>query len=208
MFIAFFDYIEYRLHLGRYSGSSIENAHGKLATSLNFPTGEFPKPGQIIIVHTRNSFISWLVMYFTGSIWSHTSIGVDRGDIVEATLGGVIAHPFTDILNGTDYLLIGRPPVTPEQEHALVESARATVGVTKFSYSMAAIIGLRLLLGIDEKYDLRLSIDLLVMLLLTCWFGRNHGRIVKFFSTVGVSYIAIVLFYTRHRRNLRASHAH
>jgi hypothetical protein len=203
MLIALLDYIKYRLQVGRYSARSIEQAHGSLATAENFPPDSFPKPGQIIIVHTRESFISWLVMYFTDSIWSHTAIGVDDGDIVEVTLGGTIAHPFADILNNTDYLIIGRPPMTQDQERGIAEHARSGVGVVKLSYRVAATMGIRTLLGRDDKYRIRLSLDLLTVLLLICWMVRRRKTALISSSIFGILYITTVIVNTKYRRSLR-----
>jgi len=206
MLIALFDYMKYRSHIGRYSDRSIEKSHGKLATSANFPSDMFPKPGQIIMVHGRDSFLSWLIMYFTNSIWSHTAAGIDNGDIVEATLKGVVAHPFTDILNGTDYLVVKEiAGLTVDQEHTLVETGRSSVG-TKYSYSGVAKLGLRLLVGRHGDYHPRLSIDLITTLLLTSWFGRHHRRLVVSCSALGIFYIVIVVLNTRYRKNLRDGH--
>lgn len=203
MIIALVDYMRYRLQVGRYSAPSIEQANGRLATAENFPADSFPKPGQIIIVHTRGSFVSWLVMYFTDSIWSHTAIGVDDGDIVEVTLGGTIAHPFADILNGNDYLIVGRPPATEEQERSIAAHARSTVGVTKFSYRAALTIGVRALLGRDDKYRTRLSLDLLTILFLICWVGRRRKAVIIGSTAFAILYAMTVILNTRHRRNLQ-----
>jgi hypothetical protein len=193
---------------GRYSSRFIEASGGRLATRENFPPEEFPKPGQTIISHTPDSFISWLVMYFTDSVWSHMALGVDHGEIVEATLEGTVAHPFADILNGSDYLLVYTPPqISAEQERGFVESARSLVGGTRYGYLTAAIIGLRLLAGRDINYRLRLSADLMMVLEGLCWLGRRRRRIA-FGAVLGLLYTAIVLLHTKYRRTRRASHLH
>jgi hypothetical protein len=136
-------------------------------------------------------------------------MGVDHGEIVEATLEGTVVHPFFDILNGSDYLLIYTPPqISAEQERAFVESARSLVGVTKYGYLTAAIIGLRLLAGRDINYRPRLSADLMISLLLLCWPGHRRRRRVAFGALLGLLYAAIVLFHTKYRRTMRASHPH
>jgi hypothetical protein len=205
---ALVDYTRYRMKRGRYSPKFIEASGGRLATLNNFQANEFPKPGQSIISHTPDSFISWLTMYFTDSIWSHIALGVDHGEIVEVTLEGTVVHPFVDILNGRDYLLIYTPEMSAEQERGFAESARSGVGVTKYGYLAAAIIGLRLLAGRDINYRPRLFADPMIVLLLLCWLGRRRTRIVSFGALIGLSHAAIVLLHTKYRRTRRASHHH
>jgi hypothetical protein len=207
MFNALMDYARYRMKRGRYASKFIEASGGRLATVENFPPGEFPKPGQFIISHTPDSFMSWLVMYFTDSIWSHIAAAVDHGEIVETTLEGTIVHPFRDILNGSDYLLVYTPPhLSAEQERALSEAARSLVGVTKYGYPAAAIIFLRLSAGRDINYRPRLSADFLTVLLLLCWLGRRRKLILVCGSVLGLLYTAMVLLHAKYRRNMRASH--
>lgn len=206
MFNALMDYARYRMKRGRYASKFIEASGGRLATANNFPQDEFPKPGQVVISHTPDSFLSWLVMYFTDSIWSHMAAAVVDGEVVETTLEGTVVHPFLDLLNGNDYLLIYSPPsASAEQARAFAESARSLVGVSKYGYLTAAIIGLRLLIGRDINYRPRLSADFLGVLLALCWLGRRQGRIIVGGSVLGVLYTAIVLLHTKYRRTMRAS---
>lgn len=157
-----------------------------------------------MVVHTRDSFISWLVMYFSNSVWSHTAIVVDNGNIVEVTLDGTIEHRFSDGLNDKDYLVIGGPPMTAEQQRSVVEGARSGVGVTKFSYRDAALIGLRNLAGVSPNYNPRLSIDLLTVLFAACWFSRRNKWIMVPGIESSILYVAIVVAGTKHRRDFRA----
>lgn len=148
-------------------------------------------------------------MYVTDNIWSHMAMGIGNGDIAEVTLAeGSVAHPFTDVLNDTDYLLIFRPSTTPEEQQQFAGAARATVGMSKFSYLIAAIIGFRILLGRDQNYRIRISGDLITALLVGCWLSRRHGKIVAACAFTGALYVANVFLNIGYRKSVRTSRLH
>jgi hypothetical protein len=151
------------------------------------------------VVHTRDSFLGWLVMYFTNSVWSHSAISIGNGAVVEVTLGGTIAHPFADLLNNADYLLIGGPDLSAEEEVAVTKSALSRVGVTKFSYLTALIIGCRTFIGRDPAYRFRLSADPLTVLLISCWIGRRHRMIYASCTAGALLLVGSVLINARKR---------
>jgi hypothetical protein len=203
MIVALCDYLSYRMRIGRYSGRAIEALGGKLADADHWSGDNRPGPGQYIVVHTRNSFLSWLVMYFTDSVWSHSAIVVDRGDIVEVTLAGTVAHPFKDCLNDQDYIIASRDSLTMDQQRGIIGDARSRVGVTKFGYRIALHIGLRTLAGRDSAYRFRLSLDVITPVLTACYFGRHRRRLAIIGFLSSFFYLIVVASNCKRRKEER-----
>jgi hypothetical protein len=203
MLLALMDYAAYRMHRKQYASSAIEAQGGKLASARNFPDDQLPKPGDIIVYHTRDSFLSWLVMYFTNSVWSHSATAVDAGDIVGVTTQGAIGHPFTDCLNDEDYIVFGTPlPLTPEQQAKIVESARSHVGTVKFSWPGAIKIGYYNLIGGPyAERNPRLYADVSITLMASIWLNRRRPLVRSAWLLVSAAYLLTILVNTRRRKN-------
>jgi hypothetical protein len=199
MLLALQDYTAYRFRRGRYSKNAIEAMGGKLAIAANFTGDQAPKPGDIIIVHTRDSFISWLVMYFTNSVWSHTAMAVDNGDIHDVTTYGTFVHPFADFLNGADYLYPGRQPLTNEGRARLVAVAREH-GDAQFSWLSAIKIGGYEVIGRSRSTNLRLYIDVLNVLLVSAYLTRKRRRLNGAVLSLIFQYLIVLAANTRYRR--------
>ncbi len=106
MFFAAYDYFRYRSGTGRYSPEAIRKQGGVLASPELENIANCMTPGNILFLHTRNSFLSWMVMYYTDSLWSHTGMIADNRNIIDATTSGVIEHPFSDYLDGRSFICI------------------------------------------------------------------------------------------------------
>ena len=57
------------------------------------------KRGDILLVHTRRSFISFLIRKFTKSYWNHVGVFVSKDDqwpkwVIEALPSGIVGRPF------------------------------------------------------------------------------------------------------------------
>ena len=57
------------------------------------------KRGDILLVHTHRSFISFLIRKFTKSYWNHVGVFVSKDDqwpkwVIEALPGGIVGRPF------------------------------------------------------------------------------------------------------------------
>jgi cell wall-associated NlpC family hydrolase len=57
------------------------------------------KRGDILLVHTKGSLISWLIRKFTKSYWNHVGIFVSKDNqwpkwVIEALGEGIVARPF------------------------------------------------------------------------------------------------------------------
>jgi len=85
------DYILYRLQLGKYS---VECKRDRHPINLSWE-GEYEQvleevlaSGDVIFCANNNSFISWLVQYFTKTDISHTGVYIGNGKVLHATLSG------------------------------------------------------------------------------------------------------------------------
>jgi hypothetical protein len=201
MMFAVIDYVAYRLKRGKYSAASIEAEGGKLASPGNFPEGQFPQPAAIIVFHTRDSFLSWLVMYFTNSVWSHSAVATYDGEFVEVTVDqGTIEHPFADSLNSKDYVKYGLPrQLTADQQAGIVAAAQASVGNVRFSWFGAIRLGFYILMGRHPTRHPRLYADILLLLSMFYWLGRNK-RLIKLTSTSLVFLYIVILSKNRKYR--------
>jgi hypothetical protein len=105
MIFAILDFVNYKNKTKNYSFDAIKKEGGIELNDLNFDK-IFPlKPGTIFI-HPPNSFLSWLIMYYTSCIWSHVMTTFDYDNVVDVTLKGVIIHPFRDYFDKGFYSLI------------------------------------------------------------------------------------------------------
>jgi DNA-binding transcriptional regulator YhcF (GntR family) len=203
MLLALLDYTAYRMYRKRYASNAIEAKGGKLASVRNFPDDQMPKSGDIIVCHTRDSFLSWLVMYFTNSIWSHSATAVDHGDVVDLTIQGTVEHPFTDYLNDVDYVIVGSPlPLTSEQQAELVKIARSSVGVIKYSWLGTIKVGCYQLIGGPyAERNPRLYADVLMTLVAISWIGRKHRPLRFTCLSLGAVYTLTILVNAKRRKN-------
>lgn len=85
------DYIFYRLRLGRHSVEAKRNRH---PINLSWE-GEYEPvlekiltEGDLLFFAKNNSFISWLVQYFTKADISHAGVYMGEGKVIHATLSG------------------------------------------------------------------------------------------------------------------------
>jgi hypothetical protein len=98
MIFAIYDYLIYKLNRGKYSDRKLDEEKAMLLTN-----DLLLEPGNIIFFHTRNSFISWIICYYTDSLWSHVGTISFNNNIIDVTTAGVIEHPLTDYADGNTY---------------------------------------------------------------------------------------------------------
>src|ERR1039458_498005 len=164
MIFAILDYMNYRRRRGTYSDASIRAEGGQLAVPENFPHPEQFKMPTLVALHTADCFLSWLVMYYTSSVWSHVASFSENGYIIDATTDGVIEHPFSDYLDGKSYILIKTFEIktTDEQQKGVLAWAREQVGC---GFNWVGVIRLFLytIFGFRDKYRVRYSVDFLLL---------------------------------------------
>lgn len=205
MIFALFDYINYRNRKCIYSAENISAQGGKLATSNNFPNLHKYGAGDLFLYHGYNSLLSWLVMYYTSSAWSHTGLFTENGNIIDSTTAGVMEHPLSDYFDGKSYICIvalKEGIATKEQLQEGIKWARSTVGC---SYNWHGIIRLflRIIMGAHADYRPRYSCDILLLLSLLLPLCALSNMICMLLLSLSVIYLLIVIINTPRRRKMR-----
>lgn len=165
MIFALLDYLNYRKHRGPYSPATIERQGGKFATQSLYSCLEDAQPGDHMLYHGSNSILSWLVMYFTESIWSHIAVFGENGYLYDLTTSGLIKHHFSDYLDGNGYITLGRQKqITKEQVQKSIQWVEEQLKRgCRFSWWKVFCLGVAILFGGHRHYRFRLTIDFLVL---------------------------------------------
>lgn len=166
MVFALIDYINYKRKRNQYSIGAIRKQGGLELNDENYAK-IFPlRPGFILIHHTH-SFVSWLIMYFTTGVWSHTMNPVGPFNVLDVTLSGTLVHPFKDYFNKGIYAMIVYFNIPEDKVDFGIaqELAQESIGI-KYGYHKAFRIFLYIIFGLKHSYRLKFSIDIFVTLLL------------------------------------------
>ncbi len=205
MLFAILDYINYRRRRGHYSDESIRKEGGRLAAPENFPMLLDLGPRHRFVYHTRDSFLSWLVMYYTASVWSHVGNFTERGHIIDATTAGVIEHPLSDYFDGKSYIIIlaaKKGLVSDEQLAKSLEWGRRQIGCG-FNWPGLRRFFWSIVFGAHANYRFRVSGDILILLLVLCplaYLSHTFGVLLLLVSSL---YVFIVVMNTTKRRAMR-----
>lgn len=173
--VAAFDYVRYRLRAGRYSPACIERrTGGVLAIPEKFQHLEQYQVGDTFFLHTQDSLLSWLVMYYTDSIWSHCGMFSEHEQVIDATAQGVVEHGFYDYCDGKNYVVVRRLNLNDEQRNKLLKFIRTQIG-SAYGWFQAVVMWGRIVLGVQDRYRISFMLDLLFVLVIL-WFlgGRTQ----------------------------------
>ncbi|MFG1486144.1 hypothetical protein ABMA77_08740 [Halobacteriovorax sp. RZ-1] len=106
MYFALKDYYFYKKKRRQYSPEELKKYNCFPATTECFENLEHIPAGAFMFVHTRESILSWLVMYYTNSIWSHVCIFKKNGYVLDMTTSGVTTHSANNYLDRKSYLTV------------------------------------------------------------------------------------------------------
>ena len=134
---ALFDYVRYRKGWGRYRPG---NKGGRFPFAfwheLPQDAVNILRPGDAIFLGTANSFLAWMIMYFSDAPLSHVALYVGNERIVHATLSGVVNEPLSCLFGQNNLLIPVITPATNEQRRDFERLTGPTIGQ---SYSWRAI---------------------------------------------------------------------
>lgn len=99
------DYLKYRNRNGPYSDASLEKEGWKKGPYFIGRESVF-RPSHIVVVHTRGSFISWLVMYYSSSRASHVCQCLADSVVADFTTGGLVEHKVSDYFDENHFLAL------------------------------------------------------------------------------------------------------
>jgi len=203
MVFALLDYINYVSMKGNYSLDNISKNGGELCSRENIEAFiRRSKPLDIILLHTRLSLMSWLVMYYTNSIWSHTSGVVRDNYLIEATLEGVIKVPISSYIDDKSYYgtLRLRDEITPDMAEKGLRFAEESVG-NGFNWFGIFRIFLRIIFGRSKDWRLKHSLDIFITILLLRMLNISTTRTSLGISIVYSTILVINLLLRKHSKN-------
>ena len=162
-------------------------------------------PRHTFVYHTRDSFLSWLVMYYTASVWSHVGVFTEHGYILDATTSGVIEHPFSDYFDGKSYIVvlaIKNGLVTEDQLAKSLEWGRRQIGVGFGWFGMWCFYW-SIVFGAHAHYRFRVSADFLILSLALSPLAYMSHAFGVLLLLVSAMYVLIVMVNTPKRRAMR-----
>jgi len=153
------DYFFYRFGHGRYSTMALLNK-GIPLTVENLTQFRNVKVGDLVFFHTRDSFVSWLVMYCISSVWSHCLMYAGEGYLFHATSGGMRKDRLADLCSENTFVTVfANSEITDTQRKNLIELAAKQIGIP---YNWRGVFRkcMRILFGCDYRYQVRFSVDI------------------------------------------------
>ncbi len=130
--------------------------------------------GDIYLLHTRYSFLSWLVMYYEPSPWSHTGTISQNKNSIDATTSGVIEHPISDYLDNKSYILIYRPNVNTENCENSINKMRSQFLGMQYGWRTVFYIFLVTVYNKKRSYRIKYTLDFLFIIFLINLIFQNN----------------------------------
>jgi len=152
MIFALFDYYSYKSRSGRFAQDFNKSVMGG-AFQSKLPTIAINslRPGDILLVQTMDSILSWIIMYLTNSEISHVAILSDEGNIIHSTTSGVIVEPLESLFEPNIRILPVQWNINDSKRHRFILNAKKLVG-TPYGWVWVIIKGYRILSARDWPY--------------------------------------------------------
>jgi|GEM_PF-6063913 len=165
MIFAIADYVQYLFKKGRYSEQALREQHAYLCSRENIEAYiKTSEPGDLILLHIRVSLISWLIMYYTNSIWSHVSGVATDNCVCETTPRGVIKSPITSYIDNKSYFSARR---IQDRENVNMEKVVAWVQDkvgAGYDWALLFIMFFSIIFGRSHHWKLIYSLDIYIVL--------------------------------------------
>lgn len=195
MLFAISDYIKYKLQIGMYCMKAIEENYATAHTMNATECTNTCKTGDILLVHTTNSFLSWLVMYYTGpTIWSHVATFGSGGYIYDVTINGVIKHHVSDYIDGRSYVAVRRLSGISEEKRAEMEKYLDEIihRKCKFNWKGVVKMGLLIVLGARKSFRFRYLCDFLILIIAILLLVQGLPALFWIICSLGLLYSVVV----------------
>ena len=193
MVFAIIDYINYKLKRNQYSFAEIKEQGGFELNDKNYDR-VFPLRPGIILIHHPNSFISWLIMYFDGGVWSHTINPYDEVNVFDVTLGGSIIHSFKDYFNKGIYAMIFCFNIPEDKvDFEIGEKLAKERAGNKYGYYKALRLFFFIVTGRHHSYRIKFTIDILMILILFHTLFILFGMTTQIFYYFALVYIILTI---------------
>lgn len=203
MLCAVFDYLTYRLKKGRYSDEYLRSQHLLPADENHFPDLSVVKPGSVLFYHPTNSFLGWLVMYYTDGFISHCASVVDDNAVVDCTLSGVIQHSLADYTDGSGYIAFREPlGLTDELGERLSKTVKSKIGCA-YSWPKALFLFWLSVTGRQPAFRILWLLDFTILGGSLSWVGFLYVRPLFWVCLVAYACYVLDVLRIRVRRHAR-----
>ena len=195
MLFAISDYIKYKLQIGIYCIKAAKKKYPADRTMNATECANTCKTGDILLVHTANSFLSWLVMYYTGpTIWSHVAMFGSGGYIYDTTISGVIKHHVSDYINERSFVVVRRLSGVSEEKRAEMEKYLDEIihRKCKFNWKWVVEHGLLIVLGAHRRFRFRYLCDFLILVIVILLLIQGFPVLFWIICSLGLLYSVVV----------------
>ncbi len=179
MLFAAFDFLAYLAERGRYSPEALAASGWQPVTPETLAEADNAPPASVFCLHPRRSILSWVVMYGTNSVASHTAIYLGGGYVCDATTKGVGIRPLGHVLSERCWFVDNRMQPIPEETRArLVQNAVKLVG-TPFGWATVVRIGAMQATGARDQTHPRLWADTILLLTLPAFTAKARSKRIR-----------------------------
>jgi hypothetical protein len=152
----------------------------KKASKSEFPNW-FKYPfGYILVTHTANSLLSWLIMYVTNSQVSHVAIMYGDGLVLDTTTDGVYLHSFEDFFDGESHIGIRKMKGGMDKERA-----ESRLGAS-YNWSGAFLVGINVCIGNSIGFCWRVILDIVILGIILIIISSVFFKPLFYFVTFSV----------------------
>lgn len=186
------DALHYFRRTGPYSDSTLRAQGLLLATAENFPNWTEWSLGHLVFVSTAGSLVSWLIMFVSNSVMSHTAMVYGDGILNDVTSAGVHRHPISDYFDRRSYMCVVPPLKGTDLEFAKQFMDRALCA--KYNYLGVIRLGFNILIGNNYSFSWKAVADILIVLAgtgISVWLYTQH--LPRAILVVGAIYAALVI---------------
>jgi hypothetical protein len=165
--------VQYYAKLGIYSRNRLETNGHTLATRENLEKFRSSEGVSLVMVHTHPSFVSWVIMWATSSIYSHAAMLLPRGVLSHMTTSGYIEQQLLDFADNSSYLLIREVTLDPMKTAEIIN--RIEIIRTQkphYNWSGAAKLGISEFFSMNGTFRPKHLLDLCFTTLLAYYIFK------------------------------------
>lgn len=129
MIFALIDYLAYLRRTGRYSRDVNKSVMGgAFQGETPVKVVDLLRPGDVLLVQTLDSPVSWLIMYLTTSEISHVASYLGDGKIIHSTSTGVSIDPIEALFDQDTRVLPTQWDLSDAERVEMVKSLKSNLG--------------------------------------------------------------------------------
>lgn len=163
MLFATIDLTKYIFQLGKYDPNVLSEEGFKLALKENFQYLQFDDCIYLLTLHTRFSLFSWIIMWVTESVCSHSAMLMPGSIVFHATSKGFVENKLEEMLDGKSYIASQMIPVEKDGLANIMNFQKAQLG-KGYNWAGAIRLGLLELFSLNGKFRIRHAIDIVIVI--------------------------------------------